>query len=342
MERILITAAGGDVAQAVAKALRLSPAALQLHATDMRDGIALVFFDAFHRVPSAQDPGYVSALCRICDAHQISAVIPVSEPEIRALMVLPSYPALPNGVPIVAQSRSFVEKYGDKLCCCVQLEGVVPLAPFADGHNAEAVERFVAEQGFPICVKERFAYGSKGIVLARDAAALSLALARFPNPLLQGVIEGDDQEFSIGVFSTENEHRIISMRRLLGLGNCSWFAEVSEPGAVIAYCQSIAKEVKTNGSFNIQLRLTISGPRLLEINTRFSSLTAARAAAGFNDALWTLEHRLGKPVSPSLPIPAGFRFQRYFGEVVDLGHGFTPLPQWLPLRRNGDSQTSVY
>ena len=341
MDRILITAAGGDVAQAVAKALRLSPTALELHATEMRDGIALVFFDTFHRVPGANDPGYVDALCRICDAHQITAVFPVSEPEIRALMVLPSYPALPNGVPIVAQSRSFVEEYGDKLRCCERLDGVVPLAPFADGRDAGAVERFVAEQGFPVCVKERVAYGSKGIVIAKDAAALSLALARFPTPLLQGVIEGEDQEFSVGVFSTDSEHRVISMRRLLGLGNCSWFAEVSEPRAVVAYCRAIAEQVKTKGSFNIQLRLTSAGPRLLEINTRLSSLTAARAAAGFNDALWTLEQRLGKPISPCRPIPAGFRFQRYLGEVVDLGHGFTPVPQWLPLQRNGHGDASV-
>lgn len=46
---------------------------------------------------------------------------------------------------------------------------------------------------------------------------------------------------------------------------------------------------------NVQLRLTDSGPRVFEINPRFSSTALMRQKMGFTDVLWAVDEAEGKP-----------------------------------------------
>ena len=53
---------------------------------------------------------------------------------------------------------------------------------------------------------------------------------------------------------------------------------------------------------NVQLRLTDRGPRVFEINPRFSSTVLMRHRMGFTDVLWAIEEAEGKTVSyPTIP-----------------------------------------
>jgi carbamoyl-phosphate synthase large subunit len=47
---------------------------------------------------------------------------------------------------------------------------------------------------------------------------------------------------------------------------------------------------------NVQLRLTAAGPRVFEINPRFSSTALMRHRIGFSDVLWSLDEAAGRPV----------------------------------------------
>jgi len=47
---------------------------------------------------------------------------------------------------------------------------------------------------------------------------------------------------------------------------------------------------------NVQLRLTDVGPRVFEINPRFSSTVLMRHRMGFTDVLWMLDELEGKRV----------------------------------------------
>jgi carbamoyl-phosphate synthase large subunit len=52
----------------------------------------------------------------------------------------------------------------------------------------------------------------------------------------------------------------------------------------------------------VQLRLTDKGPRVFEINPRFSSTVLMRHRMGFSDVLWAIEEAEGKTVSyPKIP-----------------------------------------
>ncbi len=329
--KVLVTAAGGDLGQAVIKCLRLGTAHYEIHGGDMQQGsISTLFVEHFHTLPSARSADYVEQLDALCRAHQIAAVIPCSEAEIHRLCTLESHPVLPCGARIVSQSSQINAIYGDKLKCFQILHGKVPLADFTDAKERSTAEEFITAHSFPLCMKERVSSGRKGVLILKDVAEFAHEWPHFSQPLLQALIDGDEREYSIGVFTHGTETRLISYRRKLDRLGCSWFAELDQPEVVLDYCRRIAGVVNAQGSINIQLRISQNGPLLLEINPRFSSLAAARAACGFNDVEWSVLQALGLEPPPAQPPPDSFRYQRYIAESVDFGTGLHVPQAWSP------------
>ena len=66
---------------------------------------------------------------------------------------------------------------------------------------------------------------------------------------------------------------------------------------VLEICKTVAKNIDLQGSMNIQLRITKSGPTIFEINPRFSSSVLMCHRLGFCDLLWTLSEARGLPVN---------------------------------------------
>jgi len=330
--RVLVTAVEGDFGQGFVKALKLSRTPLQIHGCDSQSGgIGACFVDSFESVPRASSgSAYVERIERICARHAIDAVVPGSPPEIDALCRLASPPALPSGVPVVCLSSAYRDVFDDKLLCFRALEGHVPLAPYADGADPSAVERLVAEHGFPLIVKRRRGQGGLSLHLVDRLEALAPAIAATPDPVVQGFIDEEEGEYSIGLFAAEGVEAAIAFRRRLGRTGSSWFAETVDDPEVVEYARAIARASGLRGSANVQLRKSSRGVRLLEVNPRFSSLAPARACAGFNDVEWSVELALGR--TPSIP-REGFRplrIQRFVHEMVDAGAGFALVPEWAP------------
>jgi len=331
--RVLVTGVSGDLGQAIVKALRLSPGEIRCDGCDSDGaGVGAAFVERCAVVPRADDPGYPGALNRLCEAWGIEAVIPASAAEIAALGRNGDPPRLPSGIPVVCQPWPWVERYGDKLRSMDALGAAVPLAPFADGTDARAMRQLVAQAGFPLVVKPRRSHGSRGLQIARNEAELAEALRTAAHPLAQAFLDGES-EFSVGAFQSAGWRSLIAFRRRLGPSGCSWFAEVEEDPDVLAYAAAIAQASGLRGSANIQVRKTREGVRLLEINARFSSLVAARAACGFRDAEWSLWAALGRPVPRPVEPYRRLRFQRFFHELVDTGEGFCAVPEWAPEQR---------
>ena len=198
---VLVTAVGGDLGQALVKALRLSPQNIALYGCDMDGaGVGSAFLDSFHVVPRADDPTYIEAMDHLCRSLEAHAVLPGSEPEIHILSRLGSPPKLPCGIPIVCQEASWIEAYGDKLTCVKLLQGKVDLAAFADGADRDAVLKLVEEVGFPVVVKTRRSSGSRYLTLVKNNMELDTALATTRLPFVQAFVDESGGEFSVGVF----------------------------------------------------------------------------------------------------------------------------------------------
>ncbi len=330
--RLLVTAVQGDFGQGFVKALRLSRDVAQIHGCDASaSGVGGTFVDSFAVVPpAASGKPYTDRLEGLCASLGIHAVIPGSPAEIDALCRLGSPPALPSGVPVVCLDANYRDVFDDKLHCYRALEGEVALAPYADGSDPEAVRRLIDAHGFPLIVKRRQGQGGLSFHVVQRMEQLAPAIAATPGPVVQGFIDEDQGEFSIGIFAAEGQETAIAFRRRLGRTGSSWFAETVEDADVLAYARTIARTSGLRGSANIQVRKSSKGVRLLEVNARFSSLAPARAWAGFRDVEWSVALAVGRiPELPTAPYRP-FRFQRFVHEMVDDGSGFACVPEWTP------------
>lgn len=332
--RVLVTAVGGDLGQGIVKALRLSEEPIEILGCDSDGaGVGPAFVDSFHTVPLANSVGdYVKALDGLCRQLCVDAIIPGSEPEIAVL----SQQTLPCGTPIVCQNHDWVNRFGDKLLCMQELAKSIEIAPFADAHDPRAVERVVSETGFPVVVKSRRSSGSRGLRVAQNAIELQSFIEQVPAPMVQAYLDDPGGEFSIGMFACETFSTLISYRRDLGPVGCTWFAETSDDAEVLNYARRAMEATRLNGSANLQVRKTSRGVRLLEINPRFSSLVAARAACGFRDVEWSLQLTLGRKMFAPAGSYGRIRFRRFFQEVIDFGDGFRAIEDWQPRRQSAN------
>ena len=87
MKTILITGIGGDIAQNVAEIVRSARPSARLVGIDMggQHGGRL-FVDQFAQVPAAHEAGYVESVLAVIDTEGVDCVIPMSEPELQALL----------------------------------------------------------------------------------------------------------------------------------------------------------------------------------------------------------------------------------------------------------------
>lgn len=328
--RVLVTGVGGDLGQALVKSLRLNDTVACVGCDRDATGAGAPFVEAFRAVPSADHPGFVAAIEGVCRELRVDAVVPGSEPEMYALAGLGDPLRLPGGVPVVCQPAAWMRTYGDKLTCMDALQGRLELAPYAEGRDARAVATLVRTAGFPLVVKPRRSSGSRNVRRVENETELQQALASITQPFVQAWLEPVDAEFSVGVFAGRAFTAAAIFRRRLGPSGCSWYAETSTDAEVTEYALRFAACARLQGSANLQVRRTAVGVRLLEVNPRFSSLAAARAACGFPDVAWAVETALGRgPVDPPGPLRP-LRFQRFYHELLDVGDGFAAAAEWAP------------
>jgi carbamoyl-phosphate synthase large subunit len=331
---VLVSAVGGDVGQAIIKSLKIAGRDITLHGCDIENNeIGSLFVDTFHIVPPATEYGYLVAINALAIDLDADVFIPASEQEIVALATAGYTHTLPGGTLVICQDSRIISTYGDKLRCMDALDQHIRLARYADGNNHEAIQSLVDDVGFPLVIKECFSRGSKSIKIANTYDELATVLKFYKSPIIQEYIDDTFGEFSVGIFSDGKKIESIAFKRNLGLTGASWYAETSSDMDVIEYSEKIAQIVAPVGSINIQVRKSIKGVRLLEINPRFSSLAAARAIAGFNDALWSLDLELKGAHHSNQQGFRKIRFRRYISEVIDFGKGFEAILEWIPIKQ---------
>lgn len=332
---ILVTGVGGDLGQAIIKSVRLMDMPVKLFGCDIDSkSIGRAFVDEFFTIKSASDRKYLSLLNDFCLKKKIHIVVPGSEPEVYILSCLGNRntPRLPCGTIVVCQKANWLKIYGDKLKCFRELYGKVALSPFADGTNDGEIKKFVSEELFPCVVKPRVSAGSKDLKIAQNKDQLLGFTREVSNPVVQEYIDDTYGEFSVGVFSTDSFTTAIAFKRTLGSFGATWYADnYDQDREVLNYAYKIANATGLRGSCNIQVRKGNNGVRLLEINPRFSSLVAARAACGFKDLEWSIYTALNIKVSePDYPYKR-LVFRRYLHELVNFGDGYVVLDEWLPM-----------
>lgn len=291
---VLITGIGGDISQGVATILRENRPDLRLIGVDVHaQHGGHLFVDHFQLVPKASDPGYLDAIKEVVSKHSVGIVIPMSEPELAATL---PFQELAPGVKWITAGVCVVKAGLDKLETMNALKGLgisVPWTrPVSDGRPAV----------YPCILKNRTGSGSRAVFIVADDDEADYLAKRHPNAIFQELLGTVEQEVTCAVYRRQDGKvsSLLMLRRLTG-GFTGW-AKIIKDEETARMCEAIANGLDLRGSMNVQLRLTDKGPRVFEINPRFSSTVLMRHRLGYTDVLWAIEEAEGKQVVfPEIP-----------------------------------------
>ena len=339
---IAVTGVGGGVGQAVIRALRRSTLGLRIVGIDMnRYGAGLYQADTAYCVPPCSDPAYVDRLVDILVKEQVSVLIPGSDPELSVLARARSG-IEEAGIKVVVGSPETVGICRDKQRCSEFFRErgfpFVRTVPIADA------VRLAEEVGYPLVVKPVDGSASRGVAVVFGPSELERYTSRpgyisqeaaFPVEWTwQGVLSAEsvyrggtlrqEEEISIQVvYDHVGEYlgTFTSVNRLQS--GVPIFVDPQRSPEVRAVVEGMANALRERGLVgpcNFQARLTSEGPKVFEINPRFTGITGVRAAMGFNAVDAVLRRiLLAEPVDgvrKRLSQPTGEVAVRYVDEIV--------------------------
>jgi carbamoyl-phosphate synthase large subunit len=150
--------------------------------------------------------------------------------------------------------------------------------------------------GVSLHLKSRTGSGSKNIFIINNTKEALILLEKYPDSIYQELLLPENKEITCAVYRNgSGQIWVLQLLRRLAGGSTSW-AKVIKNDDVEMQCKEIALKLDLQGSMNIQMRVTSKGPRIFEINPRFSSTVLMRHRAGFTDVLWSLDEIENNPV----------------------------------------------
>ncbi|MFK4500882.1 carbamoyl-phosphate synthase large subunit [Bradyrhizobium japonicum] len=309
-DTMLITGCAGDIALALARIAREAGAVRRLIGCDIHaDHAGPAFFDVCEVAPRANDAAYLETLERIVKTHGVDVIVPMSEAELTVLLAAGLLGAF-AGVPVLAANQLAVETGLDKYATFNRLAAHGLGVPWT---------RIVGEAPpptLPCILKRRRGQGSKDLRVVDTEAEVEIANQTRIGDLWQELLLPDDQEYTCGLYrSRAGETRMIALRRRLqgGLTGTAVVADSTPFGPLL---HGIADALQLNGSINVQLRLTADGPKVFEINPRFSSTVRFRDRLGFRDFIWSLLDSRGLTIGDYRAPSPGIRMYRCADEVI--------------------------
>jgi carbamoyl-phosphate synthase large subunit len=316
---VLVTGVGAPVAVSIFKALRQSPLAPRIVATDTRPmSVGLFRADAAYVLPhvSADEDGYLRRLEEICAGEGVAMVCFGSEIEIRRVAPHRQRIEAATGARLIVNEPAHVEAFMDKWqMVCLLREAGLPVPHTVLATDVNEVQDFLAHHDFPLILKPRHGSGSVNVYVVRSPEELELLSRYVQEPLLQERLLPDTEEYTVGVYKSPRSGYVgqIVLRRELGAG-VTYKAQVVRDDAIEDVCRAVVETFDVWGPVNLQLRKTPHGVRIFEINLRFSSSATMRAHFGFNEPEMCLRDVvLGESLSQP-EIGAGYAF-RYWDEI---------------------------
>jgi carbamoyl-phosphate synthase large subunit len=253
-------------------------------------------------VPIAESPTYFEVLERLVRRHDIGAIVPMSEAEI-ARFAAEGFLESFLGCDVIAANRSAIEIGLDKYETYRMLVRAGLPAPWTCVVGEEY------PKSFPCILKPRRGQGSKGLMRVEAGDAAALAPIRHGD-IWQELILPDEPEYTCGLYRTnDGDIRTLILDRKLQ-GGTTKSAVLVEDQAIDSLLRRIAEALELRGAINVQLRVDEEGPKVFEINPRFSSTVGFRHRLGYSDFIWSLRERQGLPPGDYRPGKVGTRIFR--------------------------------
>jgi carbamoyl-phosphate synthase large subunit len=260
--------------------------------------------------PRVDDPAYVPFLAAAVAEHGIRLVVPLTDldqlvlaerrDELGALLLLPS-----PGV---------VERTTDKYLAHL----------FFEEHGIDSPPTWLPDTlpddlEFPVLVKPRRGFGSRGIHLARDRSELDFFLGYTPvSSMVQRVCSGE--EFSVDVFSDTGGRCLAAIPRTMieSKGGESIKGRSLKDWTLIELGRRVAETLGIVGPANVQCFRTPDGRHeVTDVNCRFGGAFPLPLAAGGGYPELALALARGERPEPRLgDFQEGIVMTRFFWQVT--------------------------
>ncbi|KAB2878375.1 ATP-grasp domain-containing protein [bacterium] len=301
MINILVTAVGSELAFTIIKAIKLMQQPYRLIGCDIYNEVVGKYWcNKFYTVPLAKDEAnYIESLKRIVKDERINIVIPTADLEFFILSKHQNSFKNEFACNIFINEYEEIIRFNDKWLAYQWYENhklPTPKTFLAD--NLSELKNEITALPYPMLIKPRQGGGSRTIFKVSSFEEVVKYQPIVPDPIIQEYLIPDDEEYTAGTYRTSvNEVLTIVMKRKLKFGMTNTAETVNNP-ELDKFCKHVILNTNLKGSNNIQFRVTKDGPKILEINPRFSGTTGIRANFGFNDVeMWINEVIFGKEIT---------------------------------------------
>ncbi|PCJ89771.1 MAG: hypothetical protein COA57_01040 [Flavobacteriales bacterium] len=303
---ILVTAVGAELSFAVIKAIQCSQLNYNLIGCDIyKDVVGKYWCDQFENVPPAKNEDeYIQKIVEIVKKNKVEILIPIADIEFFVLSKLKQEFKEKYGCHILVNSDQEIQRFSDKWQAFEWYKkNEIPTPETVLCHKIEDIKKSIHGWSFPCIIKPRTGGGSRHIYTCYSKNDIEIFLPVVPEPIIQQYIDPiRNEEFTAGTYRTaDNKVHVIVLRRTLKFGMTNT-AETIGNQELEAFCKDVILKTNLIGSNNIQFRNGKEGPKVIEINPRFSGTTGIRANFGFNDVeMWITEAlNLGKVNPPKI------------------------------------------
>jgi carbamoyl-phosphate synthase large subunit len=263
-------------------------------------------------VPLIDDPEYVPALERLCEQHNVGAVLPLTDLDIEVLARASADGRLPALVPSPEVARATYDKYEAHLL----LERLgLPSPPTA------LPEDDLDVLTYPVMIKPRRGSGARSIHLANDPDQARFFVDYVAEPVMVQRAMGGP-ELSIDCLGDLDGRCLNAIPRTMleSRGGESIKGEVVHDGELIELGRRVMEALKVRGPATIQVfRDPDIGLGITDVNTRFGGAFPAPAYAALPGRTYPeLIVRLaaGESVAPHVgEFNAGMTFTRYYWQL---------------------------
>lgn len=313
---VLVLGVGGNVSQGIVKALRSGPTPVRIVAACISPlSTGLYAGDVALISPPADEQDFLEWVADVCLSEGVEGIFSGVEPVLLALAPHAASLRKRTGAVVVTSPSGVLAIGQDKLLTARWLEERgLPHGRAADAVDRTAVDRLVADSGFPLVVKPRRGKGAQGVGVVEDELALAAALGE--GLIVQQHLGSEVDEYTAGGFCDANGRLrgTIVMRRTLVSGTTAT-ARVGMFPEVREVAERVVRALAPIGPCNVQLRVHKGIPTPFELNVRFSGTTPMRACLGFGEVDLALRHLVLGDAAEDLPVVTGGVALRYWDEL---------------------------
>ena len=290
---ILMTGAGGPAAVCAFKSLHDNVGSI--HMADMDQcaaGLYLVPKEKRHLIPAGDIYHFADTILKLCIQHQIDILIPTVDVELTTLS--PHIQRFENyGIQVLISPKKALDIIMDKYALLNHVEPRVEVGSF-DMLAAASPDQWIDKK---VVIKPIRGSGSRGVEVYERYQDIPKSKLALENLMIQEFAEGPEYSVDIMVAKDGAVKAAIPRVRMRIDSGVSMTGMVENNAQVIDYVKKVVQNLGIRYSANVQVILSpTKGPRLIEINPRFSGGLSLVIESGADTPMMSIKECLGHTV----------------------------------------------